>query len=290
MGNVQKNHQWIEEQIKQCDIIMPLVAIATPIEYIRNPLRVFELDFEENLKVVRLCHKYNKRVLFPSTSEVYGMCDDEYFNEDNSKLVLGPITKPRWIYSCCKQMLDRVIFALGEKGLQFTIFRPFNWIGPGLDSLTGAKTATSRAITQMILNLIEGEPIQLVNGGMQRRCFTALEDGVDCLEKIIENKDNLCNGKIINIGNPDNEVSIKEFAELVIKAFNNHPLHVHFPSPKPFKRVDDIQYYGKGYQDCTHRRPDITNAKTFCDWQPHTELYDAICNTVDYFLQQVVKK
>ena len=75
--------------------MLPLVAIATPIEYTRNPLRVFELDFEENLRIVRLCHKYNKRLLFPSTSEVYAMCDDENFDEDNSRLILGPIRMQR---------------------------------------------------------------------------------------------------------------------------------------------------------------------------------------------------
>ncbi|WP_241609846.1 NAD-dependent epimerase/dehydratase family protein, partial [Rosenbergiella australiborealis] len=79
--------------IKKCDIVLPLVAIATPIEYTRNPLRVFELDFEENLKIIRDCVKYNKRVIFPSTSEVYGMCTDEEFNENHSSLVVGPIDK-----------------------------------------------------------------------------------------------------------------------------------------------------------------------------------------------------
>src|SRR6185312_12284442 len=74
---------------------VPLVAIATPIEYTRNPLRVFELDFEENLRVVRYCVKYGKRIVFPSTSEVYGMCDDEVFDEDASKLVLEAAPRPR---------------------------------------------------------------------------------------------------------------------------------------------------------------------------------------------------
>ncbi|SUC18312.1 bifunctional UDP-glucuronic acid decarboxylase/UDP-4-amino-4-deoxy-L-arabinose formyltransferase [Proteus mirabilis] len=98
-GDVSIHTEWIEYHIKKCDVILPLVAIATPIEYTRNPLRVFELDFEENLKIVRYCVKYNKRIIFPSTSEVYGMCDDKEFDEDNSRLIVGPINKQRWIYS-----------------------------------------------------------------------------------------------------------------------------------------------------------------------------------------------
>lgn len=96
-------------------MVLPLVAIATPIEYTRNPLRVFELDFEENLKIIRYCVKYRKRIIFPSTSEVYGMCTDNVFDEDSSNLIVGPVNKPRWIYSVSKQLLDRVIWAYGEK-------------------------------------------------------------------------------------------------------------------------------------------------------------------------------
>ena len=73
-GDISIHREWIEYHVRKCDIVLPLVAIATPIEYVRNPLRVFELDFEENLRVVRYCAKYGKRILFPSTSEVYGMC------------------------------------------------------------------------------------------------------------------------------------------------------------------------------------------------------------------------
>ncbi|MBW2344074.1 MAG: bifunctional UDP-4-amino-4-deoxy-L-arabinose formyltransferase/UDP-glucuronic acid oxidase ArnA, partial [Deltaproteobacteria bacterium] len=229
-GDISIHREWIEYHIKKCDIVIPLVAIATPIEYTRNPLRVFELDFEENLRVVRYSVKYGKRLLFPSTSEVYGMCNEEVFDEDNSRLVLGPIRMQRWIYSCCKQLLDRVIWAYGqEKGLGFTLFRPFNWIGPRLDSLTSARIGSSRAITQLILNLVEGTPIQLIDGGDQKRCFTDVSDGVEALYRIIENRDGVCDGRIINIGNPDNEVSIKELAEILVAKFQDHPLRSQFP-------------------------------------------------------------
>jgi nucleoside-diphosphate-sugar epimerase len=81
-GDISINREWIEYHVKKCDVIMPLVAIATPATYVREPLKVFQLDFEENLKIVRLCVKYKKRLLFPSTSEVYGMCPDQEFFED----------------------------------------------------------------------------------------------------------------------------------------------------------------------------------------------------------------
>lgn len=197
-GDISINKEWIEYHVKKCDVVLPLVAIATPATYVREPLRVFELDFEENLQIIRQCVKYHKRVIFPSTSEVYGMCPDGEFNEDESQLVVGPINKQRWIYSVSKQLLDRVIWAYGfEKGLRFTCFRPFNWIGPKLDDLTmePEKEGSSRVVTQFISNLIRGEAIRLVDGGDQKRCFTYVDDGINCLMKIIENKNDVCNGR-----------------------------------------------------------------------------------------------
>ena len=287
-GDISIHSEWIEYHIKKCDVVLPLVAIATPIEYTRNPLRVFELDFEENLKIIRDCVKYNKRIIFPSTSEVYGMCTDANFDEDTSNLVVGPISKQRWIYSVSKQLLDRVIWAYGDKtGLKFTLFRPFNWMGPRLDNLNAARIGSSRAITQLILNLVEGSPIKLIEGGKQKRCFTDISDGIEALFRIIENKDGRCDGQIINIGNPENEASIKELAEMLLDCFERHPLRDRFPPFAGFREVESSDYYGKGYQDVEHRKPSIRNAKRCLDWQPTVEMQQTVEETLDFFLRTV---
>jgi UDP-4-amino-4-deoxy-L-arabinose formyltransferase/UDP-glucuronic acid dehydrogenase (UDP-4-keto-hexauronic acid decarboxylating) len=233
--------------------------------------------------------KYKKRIIFPSTSEVYGMCDDPVFDEDHSRLILGPISKQRWIYSCSKQLLDRVIWAYGQQvGLQFTLFRPFNWIGPRLDSLYSARIGSSRAITQLILNLTEGTPILLVDGGHQKRCFTDVSDGVECLYRIIENEGGRCNGRIINIGSPDNEASIKELAEMLVLKFQEHPLREKFPPFAGFRTVESKSFYGSGYQDVQHRRPSIRNAKRLVKWVPTVGLDASVNRTLDFFLREAV--
>jgi UDP-4-amino-4-deoxy-L-arabinose formyltransferase/UDP-glucuronic acid dehydrogenase (UDP-4-keto-hexauronic acid decarboxylating) len=289
-GDISIHREWIEYHIRKCDIVLPLVAIATPIEYIRNPLRVFELDFEENLRIVRYCVKYGKRIVFPSTSEVYGMCDEEVFDEDNSKLILGPVRMQRWIYSCSKQLLDRVIWAYGQnEGLKFTLFRPFNWIGPRLDSLSSARIGSSRAITQLILNLVEGTPIKLIDGGNQKRCFTDVSDGVECLYRIIENQDGVCNGQIINIGNPDNEASIKELAKMLVAKFEQHPMRSKFPPFAGFQDTESRSYYGNGYQDVEHRRPSIRNARRLLKWTPTVGIERAVDRTLDFFLREAIR-
>jgi len=287
-GDISIHSEWIEYHIKKCDVVLPLVAIATPIEYTRNPLRVFELDFEENLKIIRDCVKYKKRIIFPSTSEVYGMCTDQHFDEDHSNLVVGPINKQRWIYSVSKQLLDRVLWAYGEKeGLRFTLFRPFNWMGPRLDNLNAARIGSSRAITQLILNLVEGSPIKLIDGGAQKRCFTDIRDGIEALFRIIENKHNNCDGQIVNIGNPENEASIKELAEHLLASFERHPLRDRFPPFAGFREVESSSYYGKGYQDVEHRKPSIKNARRLLDWTPTVAMDTTIDNTLDFFLRTV---
>ncbi|NRN28074.1 bifunctional UDP-4-amino-4-deoxy-L-arabinose formyltransferase/UDP-glucuronic acid oxidase ArnA [Photorhabdus heterorhabditis] len=290
-GDVNIHTEWIEYHIKKCDVVLPLVAIATPIEYTRNPLRVFELDFEENLKIVRYCVKYNKRIIFPSTSEVYGMCDDKEFDEDDSRLIVGPINKQRWIYSVSKQLLDRVIWAYGEKeGLRFTLFRPFNWMGPRLDNLNSARIGSSRAITQLILNLVEGSSIKLVDGGEQKRCFTDINDGIEALFRIIENRDGLCDGQIINIGNPTNEASIRQLAEMLLNSFENHELRGYFPPFAGFKKIESGSYYGKGYQDVEHRKPSIKNAERLLGWKPTIDMKQTINETLDFFLRGEVEE
>lgn len=287
-GDISIMREWIEYHVRKCDIILPLVAIATPIEYVRNPLRVFELDFEENLRIVRYCAKYKKRLVFPSTSEVYGMCQDPEFDERQSNFVLGPIHKQRWIYSCIKQMLDRVIWAYGAgEGLPFTLFRPFNWIGSKLDSLQSARIGSSRVITQFILNLVEGSPIRLVDGGRQQRCFTDVKDGIDCLFRIIEDRHGRCNGRIFNIGNPDNEYSVAALAGMLRERFAVHPLRDRFPPDAGTQEVEARAFYGPGYQDVQHRRPSIRQAQSILGWTPKVPFEQSVGETLDYFLNDV---
>jgi len=284
-GDITINKEWIEYNIKKCDVVLPLVAIATPLTYVKAPLRVFELDFEENLKIIRQCVKYRKRVVFPSTSEVYGMSPDREFDEETSPLMLGPINKERWIYSCAKQMLDRVIYAYGEHdGLSYTLFRPFNWIGPKLDSINTAKEGSSRVLTQFLYNILAGEPIQLVDGGNQRRSFTYIEDGIDCLMRIIENSGGCAERGIFNIGNPGNDLSVKELAIKLREMVKEYPEYRNRAEKCQIINVSSDTFYGKGYQDMLTRVPSIRNAETKLGWSPSTSIDEALRKTLEFYL------
>ena len=283
-GDITINKEWIEYHIRKCDVILPLVAIATPATYVKEPLRVFELDFEANLPIVRSCVRHKKRLLFPSTSEVYGMCQDAEFDPYESHLVLGPINKSRWIYSCSKQLMDRVIAAYGgEDALDYTLFRPFNWIGSGLDNINTPKEGSSRVITQFLGHIVRGEPIRLVDGGEQRRTFTYIDDGVDALMRMIENRAAIASGKIYNVGNPLNDHSVREVATMMVELALTYPEFRDAASKVRMMDVSSESYYGSGYQDMQHRVPAIANTRSELEWEPRVRMKDALALIFDAY-------
>ena len=287
-GDITINREWVEYHIRKCDTVLPLVAIATPATYVREPLRVFELDFEANLPIVRACVKHRKRLVFPSTSEVYGMCPDREFDPETSTLVYGPINKPRWIYACSKQLIDRVIWGYGMEGsLNFTLFRPFNWIGAGLDSINAQKEGSSRVITQFLGHIVRGEPIKLVDGGKQKRAFTHVDDGIDALIKIIANKGGIATGKIYNIGNPRNNYSVRELAEMMVKLALKYPEYQAKAKRVKLVHATANAYYGKGYQDVQHRVPGIANTTRDLRWRPRIGMPDALRRVFDAYRTHV---
>ena len=285
-GDITINKEWVEYHVKKCDVVIPLVAIANPAQYVTHPLKVFELDFEANVEVVRHCVKYGKRLIFPSTSEVYGMSPDAVLDEESSTLVYGPINKQRWIYAASKQLLDRVIFAYGVRGdLDYTLFRPFNFIGPNLDNIEEPKEGSSRVFTQFLSNVLYRRPIKLVDGGRQKRSFTYIDDAIEALLTIIENEGGRASRGIFNIGNPDNCVSIRELAERTIAIAQEFAELRELTKSTEIIEVSAGEYYGKYYQDIQVRVPAIEAARRTLGWSPSTDLDTAIRRTIDYYVK-----
>lgn len=286
-GDITTNKEWVEYHITQCDVVLPLVAIATPASYVRDPLAVFELDFEANLEIVRHCVRHKKRIVFPSTSEVYGMSTDSPYDEETSNFVTGPIRKERWIYASSKQLLDRVIYAYGQhQGLQFTLFRPFNWFGPKLDNISEKKEGSSRVVAQFLGNILHRQDIVLVGGGEQKRCFLYIDDAINALVRVIENKNGGADGGIFNIGHPGNEASIGELADMMLAIVCTLPGYADIRNDVKITHANGEDYYGEGYQDLVSRVPNVTRAKDILGWEPSTDLYSALEKTVRYYHAQ----
>jgi UDP-4-amino-4-deoxy-L-arabinose formyltransferase/UDP-glucuronic acid dehydrogenase (UDP-4-keto-hexauronic acid decarboxylating) len=171
--------------------------------------------------------------------------------------------------------------------LDFTLFRPFNWIGPRLDSIETAKEGSSRVVTQFIASLVFKEPIVLVDGGKQSRSFTYIDDGIDALMRIIKNEGGKATGRIFNIGNPANNCSIKNLAEKLLVMFKEHPAH---KKDKKFSKIivqDSKKFYGDSYQDIQTRVPSIKEVSETLGWKPKVKLDDALRKTLDAFLEEL---
>ena len=284
-GDIFREDAWLSEAVAAADVVFPLAGVAKPALYVKRPLYVYELDYEQNVKIARLCSEHRTRIIFPSTSEVYGMSPDRELREDESPLVQGPIAASRWIYSCCKQMMDRVLAALGqERGLRYTCFRPFNWIGPRLDTCEDAARHEARAVTQMLYDMLHHRPVVLVNGGAQRRSFTHVDDGIDGLLAMLTHEKE-AQGQIFNLGNPHNNASIRDLAGAVRDALKEHPAWRSVAEAAVLEERPAAAYYGSGYEDIDDRRPSVAKAQKLLGWSPRIDFTETVRRTVAAILE-----
>jgi nucleoside-diphosphate-sugar epimerase len=180
--------------------------------------------------------------------------------------------------------MDRVIHAYGQQeGLDYTLFRPFNWIGAGLDSINTAKEGSSRVITQFLGHIVRGETIKLVDGGTQKRAFTYIDDGIAALMKIIENRDGVATSKIYNIGNPANNYSVRELATMMLELAREYPEYRESAAAVRIVDTTADAYYGAGYQDVQNRVPKIDNTRTELHWAPTVGMQDALRRIFDAY-------
>lgn len=286
-GAMADNQDWMKAQLPHVDAVLPLAAIANPELYVKDPLRVFKLDFEENLQIIRDCVAFKKHIIFPSTSEVYGMCEDKAYDEDTSLLTTGPIHKERWIYASSKQLLDRLIYAYGKhEGLSYTLFRPFNWIGAKLDHLTLEGGGQGRSLVQFLGHIFQGKDILITGDGTQRRSFTDIDDALDALMTIIENYKSV-SGQVFNIGNPKNDISIKDYAEKLKNIVLAHPNAPQEAAKSHVRLVAPEKLFGAAYQDVQRRVPSIQKAQQKLHWQPETPLAKTLEKIVAYHIERL---
>jgi len=282
--DIRNHHSDIQRLISSSDLVVDLIAHANPSIYIKNPLDVISINFFENLFVAETCIRYSKHLIQFSSCEVYGMSggSDRPFSEEETPLILGPICFHRWIYACGKQFLERIIHAHGLAGeLNYTIIRPFNFIGPKFDYLIKDRSAgTPRVFALFLSALLHGTPLYLVDSGSQRRSFTYISDAMNALMIIIRNRDGIFNRQICNIGNPDNETSIANLASLMVRLYVEISGKVCLSEIKPVSGED---FYGRGYQDCDRRIPDIEKLKR-CGWKPCVNLVEALRRSMLFYL------
>ena len=295
------NNIALRTHIKQSDVVISLAAICNPALYNTQPLRVIDANYTGQSFVVKLCAELDKWLIQFSTSEVYGKTavsvsgqkrsdsvkKSEYIlKEESTPLILGPIAAQRWTYACAKQLLERLVFAYSqESNLKYTIVRPFNFIGPQMDFIPGIDgEGIPRVLACFMDALLFEKPLQLVDGGKNKRVFTYIDDAIDAIIRILQQPQK-AQGKIFNIGNPANEIDIAGLATLM------KSIYLKLRPDLKQKNIRTItvaaeKFYGKGYDDSDRRVPAIANAKKLLGWRPKTDLKSALTLTIQSYIDQ----
>jgi nucleoside-diphosphate-sugar epimerase len=270
----------VDEFIDRADAVVDLIGYANPSIYVERPLDVFDLNFRLNLRVMERCVDTGIRFIQYSTSEVYGRPTGPTYREDQSELVMGPVTKQRWIYAASKQLLERVIHAYGLEGrLTYAILRPFNFLGARLDYLVPAGAMGGpRVFSHYMSALLTGGPMYLVDGGTVHRSFTHIEDANQAFLTILDHPE--ASNEAFNIGNPENDTTIRGFAELICDVYEE------LTGTEPnceLVEIDGQEFYGPGYQDTTRVVPDIEKLRRL-GWEPRRDLRTAVTDAMRYYL------
>ncbi|RLB56119.1 MAG: epimerase [Deltaproteobacteria bacterium] len=278
----------LEEAVENNQVIVSTTALCNPSLYNTRPVEVIRESYDHLVPLVELCTRRNRWLVHFSTCEVYGQplpgSSRQPLREDESRLLLGPINRERWSYACAKQLLERLIWAQGRHhGLPFTIVRPFNVIGPRMDFIPGRDgEGLPRVLACFMKALLAGEPLPLVNGGNQRRSFIYVDDFVAGVRAILL-RPARCQGEIINLGHPGNDISIADLAGKMLAVFG--ALQPGRPLPGVI-RVSAEDFYGPGYDDCDYRIPDIGKAERLIGFRPRTGLDEMLPVIVRDYLER----
>lgn len=278
--DISKDLLCIESVVQEHEIVIDLAAYVHPSSFLAAPLDVVQLNLFDTLNVVRACARHGRRLIHFSTSEVYGKTggNHEAFREDETDCILGPIVNQRWIYSCGKQLLDRIIHAHALRGdLTYTLVRPFNFVGPLMDHLlVESDKSNPRVFAHFMSALLFERPLRLVDGGNSRRCFTYIDDATDAIALILEHREEFKN-QIVNVGNPENETTIRDLAFLMREIYGRE-----FARPNsPIQDVGSHEFYGEGYEDCDRRMPDISKLRRV-GWVPKHNLEQTFERSMRY--------
>jgi UDP-glucose 4-epimerase len=255
----------MDRLVSECDVVYHLASAVGVELIVSRPVEVIERCVLGTEIVLRTAHRYKKKVLLTSTSEIYGKNARVPFSEDDDR-VLGPTTKSRWSYSCAKAIDEFLALAYQkEKHLPIVIARLFNTIGPRQTGQYGM------VVPRFIQQAMRGEPLTVYGDGSQQRCFAYIGDVAGALMNLMGHPSAV--GQIFNVGSTE-EVSIMELAERVIRV------------TKSSSTVTMVPYdvaYEAGFEDMARRIPDLARIKSLIGYEPRVPLDESIRRIADHF-------
>ena len=263
------NEKLMEELIRDSDRVFHMASAVGVRLIMEQPVKTIETIFHGTDVVLKFCSRYRKRVLIPSTSEVYGKGVSVPFKEEDD-LLTGSTDKHRWAYACAKTLDEFLALAhWKETRLSVVVVRLFNTVGPRQTGQYGM------VVPNFIKAAINNQPITVHGDGNQQRCFGHVYDIVEGLTRAIETPE--CFGQVINFGN-DEEISIKGLAEKAIAMTG---------STSEIKYLSYDEVYGEGFEDMQRRVPSLEKAKRLVGYQPTRTLEDIINDVAEQFREEL---
>jgi UDP-glucose 4-epimerase len=263
------NDKIMEELIRETDRVYHMASAVGVKLIMERPVRTIETIFRGTDVVLGFCSRYRKRVLIPSTSEVYGKGISVPFREEDD-LLTGATDKHRWAYACAKTLDEFLALAhWKETRLPVVVVRLFNTVGPRQTGQYGM------VVPRFVKSALKNEPIPVHGTGLQSRCFGHVHDVVDALIQLLENTE--CFGNVINIGN-DEEVTINALAAKAIEMTG---------STSEIRYIPYEEAYGEGFEDMQRRVPSLEKARRLIGYQPTRKLEDIINDVADQFREEI---
>ncbi len=273
----------VVERIAQCPVVVNLAAICTPGRYMAEAAEVIRSNYDHPAALAEACAKSGSWLIHFSTSEIYGKtaADSGSLIEDESEIVLGPVTASRWSYATAKLLTER--YLAGLSNLEWTVVRPFNFVGPFMDFMPGIDgEGLPRVLANFSTALVRGETLKLVNDGVAKRCFTSIHDAVDFMFCLFANADKGI-GQAFNVGNANNEVSIAELAQQMRSIYASVK-DVPESDVSGVETVSGEDYYGKGYDDSLRRLPSVEKAERLLGFKAKIPLQAALEESLSWFI------
>jgi UDP-glucose 4-epimerase len=263
------NLELLDGLAAKVDLIYHLAAVVGVEYYVGDPYETLNVNVNGTQNVLKAAYKYNRKVVFSSTSEVYGRNPKVPWREDDDR-VLGATMIDRWCYSTSKAVGEHFCFAYHKLGLPVTVVRYFNVYGPRLD-----RVDVGRLFTIFMGQLLRGADLTVIGDGSQTRCFTFISDAVAAT--VAAGLNSAADGHAINIG-IEVETSVLEFAELMLELYG---------APKSkIKFVTQEEVYGKSYEDIPRRVPDITKMRQLLGVDPKVSLREGVDLTMEWFRRE----
>jgi len=251
----------VDDVVRRVDVVLHLAAAVGVNLIVERPLESLATNIKGSEIVLEKCHKYGRKVLVTSTSEIYGKNTSDALSEEDDRILGSPL-KTRWSYSEAKAIEEVLAHAYWrQKGLPTVIVRLFNTVGPGQVGNYGM------VVPRLVQQALNNETLQVFGDGSQTRCFCHVDDVTDALLSVVSAPE--LEGQVFNVGGRD-EVSILQLAERIIKLVGSSS-DIGFV---PYDRA-----YEAGFEDMQRRKPDISKIHAAIGWSP-TKNLDSIIGDV----------